>query len=316
MKQEDKQLLLKDLCARLPQEEWRIIPDFPEYAVSNKGNIATLKTGKLRKFSDHKRYKQCMLRKDGKAYNRFVHRLVANAFLPLPEEGQVIDHINGIRDDNRAANLRWCTTQMNTQYAVEKGNLRKKTGVESPRHKYTHDQVLKAIDMLKIGIYTAKEISKATGIHIHMIRDLKHKRTWINDTDGLELNLKHGVKKFTDDQIRQVIKMLNGEYTIREIAKSTGVTKVIVRGVYNRTIYRRLTDNVPSLSYKAVSSRANADSIKKAITLLETLRYTCKEIRNLTGLSRSVIEKIAYHQRWTDLTQGKVLGFKGSKRIK
>lgn len=120
MTQNDKELLLKDLCARLSQEEWRIIPDFPEYAVSNKGNIATLKTGKLRRFSDHKGYKQCMLRKDGKAYNRFVHRLVANAFLPLPEEGQVIDHINGIRDDNHVENIRWCSVDENLHFPLAK----------------------------------------------------------------------------------------------------------------------------------------------------------------------------------------------------
>lgn len=118
MTQEEKQLLLIDLCARLPGQEWRIIPDYPEYAVSNIGNIATIKTGKLRSLSNHKGYKQCMLRKDGKAYNRFVHRLVASAFLPAPEKGQVIDHINGIRNDNRVENLRWCSVTDNLHFPL------------------------------------------------------------------------------------------------------------------------------------------------------------------------------------------------------
>ena len=47
-----------------------------------------------------------MVRKNGKSYNKFVHRLVANAFLPNSSTEQVIDHINGIRDDNRVKNLR------------------------------------------------------------------------------------------------------------------------------------------------------------------------------------------------------------------
>lgn len=118
MTKEEKQLLLIDLCARLPEQEWRIIPDYPEYAVSNIGNIATIKTGKLRSLSNHKGYKQCMLRKNGKAYNRFVHRLVASAFLPIPEEGQVIDHINGIRSDNRVDNLRWCSIYDNLHFPL------------------------------------------------------------------------------------------------------------------------------------------------------------------------------------------------------
>lgn len=120
MTQEDKSLLLEVLCARLPNQEWRIIPEYPDYAVSDKGNVATLKTCKLRKFTDHKGYKQCMLRKDGKSYNRFVHRLVANAFLPLPEDGQVIDHINGIRNDNHTENLRWCSVDENLHFPLAK----------------------------------------------------------------------------------------------------------------------------------------------------------------------------------------------------
>lgn len=111
MTQEEKDLLLADLCAKLPYGEWRVIPDYPNYAANSLGKIADIKTGKLRKFSNRYRYGyvQCRVRKNGKIHNKFVHRLIANAFLPTPQEGQVIDHINGIRDDNRVENLRWCS---------------------------------------------------------------------------------------------------------------------------------------------------------------------------------------------------------------
>lgn len=115
---QEKDLLLKDLCARLPYGEWRVIPDYPNYAANSLGKIANIKTGKLRKFSNHKGYVQCMVRKDGKSYNKFVHRLIANAFLPTPQEGQVIDHINGIRDDNRVENLRWCSVDENLHFPL------------------------------------------------------------------------------------------------------------------------------------------------------------------------------------------------------
>ena len=119
MTQENKELLLlKDLSARLPYGEWKVIPDYPNYAANSLGKIANIKTGQLRKFSNHKGYVQCMVRKDGKSYNRLVHRLIANAFLPPPQEGQVIDHINGIRNDNRVENLRWCSMDENLHFPL------------------------------------------------------------------------------------------------------------------------------------------------------------------------------------------------------
>lgn len=50
---------------------------------------------------------------NGKQYVKSVHRLVAEMFVPNPKNKPCIDHINAIRDDNRANNLRWVTQQEN-----------------------------------------------------------------------------------------------------------------------------------------------------------------------------------------------------------
>jgi transposase len=201
---------------------------------------------------------------------------------------------------------------MNIRYATEKGAMMKNTGEDSPRHKYTKNQINQVIHMLEDGNFTAKEISAITGVHVHAVRDLKNKRTWIDDVEGLELGLKSGIRKFSDEQIHKVIQLLDGTLTVKEISDITGVSKSVVRGIYKREIYTYLTDGVRNLSYKKISTRANKDIIIRAIALLETRKYTCSDIQNITGLSRSVIEKLAYHQRWQFLTEGKRLGFKGS----
>jgi hypothetical protein len=61
--------------------------------------------------------------KDGVHVTEYVHRLVAETFIPNPNNLPFIDHINANRLDNRVENLRWCTEKQNLYYSVDIGNL-------------------------------------------------------------------------------------------------------------------------------------------------------------------------------------------------
>ena len=97
-------------------EIWKDIKGFEGlYQISNLGRVKSLvkknhPTESIRKLSkDKKGYLRVNLLKDGKNHTRKVHRLVAEAFIPNPKNKPSVDHINGIKDDNRVSNLRWFT---------------------------------------------------------------------------------------------------------------------------------------------------------------------------------------------------------------
>jgi len=53
----------------------------------------------------------------------YIHRLVAEYFIPNPENKKYVNHLNCDRADNRVENLEWCTAKENTDYTMQVGNV-------------------------------------------------------------------------------------------------------------------------------------------------------------------------------------------------
>jgi hypothetical protein len=60
-------------------------------------------------------YYRVSLTKDNKRKKTMLHRLIAEQFIPNPNNYKNVDHINGIKTDNRIENLRWCSQADNTR---------------------------------------------------------------------------------------------------------------------------------------------------------------------------------------------------------
>lgn len=87
------------------------------YIVSNLGNIFSLRRNKiLRGRKGHRGYKQVNLCKNGVLTTHRVHRLVATAFVPNPNNYLELNHINENKLDNRVENLEWCDRSYNVNY--------------------------------------------------------------------------------------------------------------------------------------------------------------------------------------------------------
>ena len=116
------------------QEIWRDISGYEGlYQVSNLGNVKSLNfrgTGKEMVVSLTNKAGYNLVSIKGTSYR--VHRLVALAFIPNPENKPFIDHINGIRNDNRVENLRWVTNKENSNFPLAKKN-KSKAQINNPK---------------------------------------------------------------------------------------------------------------------------------------------------------------------------------------
>lgn len=89
------------------QETWIEIEGYPNYAISNSGQVLNLKTDKiLRARSNGRGYLRVALSRDGETQDFYIHHLVAKAFLDMEFDGEQIIHFNGDKEDNAPENLR------------------------------------------------------------------------------------------------------------------------------------------------------------------------------------------------------------------
>ena len=105
-------------------DDLKVVDNFPNYAVSDKGNVYNVKTKRKLKNNWIERYFYVVLynKVTGKNKSWLVHRLVAFAFIENPNGKPCVDHINGNRFDNSKKNLRWVTIRENGMNQVKHKN--------------------------------------------------------------------------------------------------------------------------------------------------------------------------------------------------
>ena len=117
-------------------EIWKDIDCFPNYQVSNWGRVKSLNYNHtkqeriLRQAKDTNGYALVCLYKNGKTHTKQVHRLVADAFLQIPDElkdedNLQVNHINELKNDNRIENLCWISVKENCNWGNRNGRISK-----------------------------------------------------------------------------------------------------------------------------------------------------------------------------------------------
>jgi NUMOD4 motif. len=168
----------------------KIIQGFEDYTINEEGEVYSLKNKKTLKHLKNNGYMVLSLCKDKKVYKRLVHRLLAIEFIPNPNDYPSINHINGIRHDNRLENLEWCTQKQNVQHAWDTGlnrNSEKQRNAASITGKKAYKKAVefrkKIVINTETGIYysSAREAANAFNICYSTLKS-KLNGARINDT--------------------------------------------------------------------------------------------------------------------------------------
>lgn len=157
------------------------IPGFECYTVDTLGIIRSYKNIKcpisLKITKNSGGYAQVNLCLHGICTLKTVHRLVLLTFKGCRPEGLVIDHINGIKTDNRLANLEYVTQSENLRRAYLNGSASQK-GESNNSGKLTEKEVLKIRELYTTKQFNRQELALIFDVHPTHITRINKFRSW------------------------------------------------------------------------------------------------------------------------------------------
>ena len=146
----------------------RQIKEYPDYLITLDGKVFSMISMKFLKLNnDGRGYLSIQLYdKKGGNKRRLIHRLVAEAYLPNPENKEQVNHINGIKSDNCLLNLEWNTSSENNKHAFRTGlrfvdDKRRQMGPELKERRK------KLVLDLETGIYYSSMQEAAESVNLH-----------------------------------------------------------------------------------------------------------------------------------------------------
>ena len=160
------------------------VSDHPGFFARSDGVIIGKRGKPLTGHVDRCGYHEVLFYEHGKTHQYLTHRLILETFCPRPDMKTLqVNHINGIKSDNRLENLEWCTRSENLIHAYKKGLEKKCTGYNHHAHVLTREMVedIRLNCKLNARNKGIRHFARKYGVHYRTIADAFHRRTYNED---------------------------------------------------------------------------------------------------------------------------------------
>ena len=172
--------------------------------------------------------------------NAVVHRLVAQTFIPNPDNKPCVNHKDGNKENNHVSNLEWVTHKENTAHAIATGLFDPKNPANHPRgvnHSkaiHTEETIHKVCKLLEQG-YGPTEISRMVPeIDLKSVDSIKRKHNWVEISSQYNIpEPKH--KKLLNEETRQIIQKL-----VLDGLKNKDIMKILSFDISDKYIYEQV----------------------------------------------------------------------------
>ena len=164
------------------EEQWKPIPDLCGYYASSEGRIRNDRGDIIYQKGKPGGYRRVYL----SPYGRFLaHRVICSAFYDNPENKSQVNHINGIKDDNRPDNLEWATSSENVKHADLTGLREPYVVTEEIRLKMSESH--KGVPTWNKGLKMSEDYISPE--HRMKVGNIMRGRVWVtNGTDNHFIN--------------------------------------------------------------------------------------------------------------------------------
>ena len=152
-------------------------PINPAIFVTDGGEIYRHGIKKMGQYLSSSGYFQVVYQKDGTRTSYMSHRLVASAYCHGYAPGLEVNHINGIKTDNRAGNLEWVTSKQNSEHYLANNKVTYKRGESHYGTVFTDRQVA----IIRARVAAGEQqigIANELGVAKSVISNIINRKTW------------------------------------------------------------------------------------------------------------------------------------------